>query len=394
MLALRDPFQVHRPETNPDGVLYHRMAVHLLRGHGYESVITEGQPTRYWMPGFPLLLAGTYYVAGERPVVVYFSLCLLGAVTCLVTYFLGRELRGEAFGRTSGVLCAIYFPHIYLASLFLSENLYALLVGAAAFFAVRYLKQRRGRDLAASALTTGLGILTRPFLLLGAILFAGWLLLRAKGAGLARWAAPAYLLAVLAVLSPWVVRNYLLDGRLVILTTGKGATFYGANNDRVLRDVRAWGTWLEIWDPVIGIEDEWLRDRVWWEHGLRWARENWQWFLVLTLARTVRFWLPEFGSPNRAFVLSQLVTYTPFLVLFIAGLSGLRRQAQRERDRWAPIHAFVLASVVAGAIFWAAARFRDGNAPLLMVYAAMGAEHMMHCVRKQTNTMARSAQAI
>lgn len=376
VLALRDPYRVHGPETNADGVAYHHMAIHLARGHGY--VTTEGHPTRYWMPGFPLLLAGIYRVAGNRPVAVYLALCLLGTGACLITYLLGRALLGETLGRMAALLGTLYVPHIYLASVFLSENLYAVLVGAAALFAVRYVERRRGRDLAAATLMTGLGVLTRPFLLLGAMLFAAWLAIRRKQAGFGRWAAPAYALGVLAVLSPWVVRNYLLDGRLVILTTGAGVTFHGANNDLVLGDLRRWGTWIPTSELPEGawvsrIEDEWVRDRVHWQLGLSWAREHWQWETVLTVARLLRFWLPDFDSSNRAYVASQVATYTPFLLLLLAAPAGLRRQTEQERDLWAPIHAFLLASLVAAVVFWGGPRFRDGNAPLLMAYAALGA---------------------
>jgi hypothetical protein len=390
VLALRDPFQVHRVETNWDGVMYHAIALNLVRGHGYG--MSPERPTRYWMPGFPLLLAGVYGVAGERPVAVYLSLCLLGTAACLLTYFLGKQLHGEAFGRTAALLGAIYVPHIYLASVFLSENLYAVLVGAGALFAVRYLRSRRLADLAAATVTAGLGILTRPFLLVGALLFALWLTLRGKHAGLVRWAGPVYLCGVLAVLSPWVIRNYRLDGRLVVLTTGAGVTFHGANNDLVLGDIRRWGTWIPTSElpeaePVSRIQDEWVRDRMHWRIGLRWAREHWPWEPVLAVARLLRFWLPDFDSPNRAYVALQVASYTPFLGLLLAALPALRRQAKQEGWLWVPVHAFLLASVAAAVLFWGGPRFRDGNAPLLMVYAALGAAYLLKRGRREAQTL-------
>jgi 4-amino-4-deoxy-L-arabinose transferase-like glycosyltransferase len=374
--VLRDPYRVHGPETNADGVIYHQIAVNLAQGEGY--VITPGRPTRYWMPGFPLLLAGIYRVAGERPEAVYLSLCVLGVMACLIAYWLGVRLGRESFGRMASLLCAVYVPHIYLASVFLSENLFAVAVGIAALFAVRFVQTRRWRDLMAAAVTAGLGVLTRPFLLVGAVGFAGWLLLQRGQRGWQKLQAVVYSCGVLIVLSPWVVRNYLLDGRIVALTTGAGVTFHGANNDVVLRNVSRWGTWIPTSELPEGVmisqvEDEWVRDRMHWQLGLRWAKEHWMWEPALALARFVRFWLPDFDSSNRAYVAMQIATYTPFLLLLLAAVPVIVKRRASARE-WVPVHAFLAASVVAAVIFWGGPRFRDGNAPLLALYAALGVE--------------------
>ncbi|MCS6954521.1 MAG: glycosyltransferase family 39 protein [Bryobacteraceae bacterium] len=386
VVALREPQQVHRPETFWDGVVYHEIAQHLVAGHGY--VLAPDRPTRYWMPGFSLFLAAVYKVVGVNAAGAYLSLCLLGSASCLIAYLLGCQLRGETFGRMAAVLGALYVPHVYLATIFASENLYAVWVGLAAFFGVRYLKRRRWHDLVAAAVTSGLGVLTRPYLLLGVLLFSAWLLVRSRQRDFPKLAGPVYLLGTLAVLSPWVVRNYLLDGRVVVLTTGAGVTFHGSNNDVVLRDVRKWGTWIPTSELPEGawlsrIEDEWVRDREHWRVGLEWAREHWPWQPVLMAARLIRFWLPDFDSPNRAYVVAQLVGYTPFLVVFLAAGCRWRRTVAGERQLWAPIHAFLLASVATAVLFWGSPRFRDGNAPLLMVYAALGAEVVASRLREQ-----------
>lgn len=46
---------------------------------------------------------------------------------------------------------------------------------------------------------------------------------------------------------------------------------------------------------------------------------------------------------------------------------------------------FLLASVVTAVLFWGGPRFRDGNAPLLMVYAALGAERVGSRLREESN---------
>ncbi|MCL6508862.1 MAG: hypothetical protein K6T59_17775 [Bryobacteraceae bacterium] len=199
--------------------------------------------------------------------------------------------------------------------------------------------------------------------------------------------AVVYSCGVLIVLSPWVVRNYLLDGRIVALTTGAGVTFHGANNDVVLRNVSRWGTWIPTSELPEGVmisqvEDEWVRDRMHWQLGLRWAKEHWMWEPALALARFVRFWLPDFDSSNRAYVAMQIATYTPFLLLLLAAVPVIVKRRASARE-WVPVHAFLAASVVAAVIFWGGPRFRDGNAPLLALYAALGVEQTIRGAGKR-----------
>src|SRR5262249_26110776 len=123
---------------------------------------------------------------GPQPWVVYLANCVLGALSCLLAYLLARDLLGgEGPARLAGVLTALYWPHIWFATVFVSENLYVPCQALVVWLVVRLGRpERAGRwDVALvclAGLLLGWAVLTRPFALLlvpllpAVLLSAGW----------------------------------------------------------------------------------------------------------------------------------------------------------------------------------------------------------------------------
>src|SRR6516165_5509595 len=122
VLALRDLEVGPLGPYSQDDVQYNALALEVAQGNGY--VNDRGRPTSFRAPGFPLFLAGLYALAGPNYPLAYLSFCLLGALSCLLTYLLARELLPEGPARLAAVLAAVYLPHIYFATVFWSENLF------------------------------------------------------------------------------------------------------------------------------------------------------------------------------------------------------------------------------------------------------------------------------
>ena len=69
---------------------------------------------------------------------------LLGALTCVLIYFLTRELAGEWPGRIAGAIAAIDPLSVYFTRLILSETLFLFLFVASWYFVVRTWKEVSG----------------------------------------------------------------------------------------------------------------------------------------------------------------------------------------------------------------------------------------------------------
>jgi 4-amino-4-deoxy-L-arabinose transferase-like glycosyltransferase len=362
------------PPTNDD-VQFNDIARQLAQGNGYRSA-EDARLTAFRAPGYPFFLAGLYVLFGEYAAVVYLSHCLLGALACVLTWLLGREVLSEGGARLAGVLAALYLPHAYLAAVFYSENLFAPLFALGILLAIRFLRGGGGWTLALAGLVLGYATLTRPFTLLMlpiTLAIAGWAWWR--GARIPVWALPVFALAFLAVLAPWTYRNYLVFDRFVLVATNGGSTFWGSNNDRVATEPRSLGYWVSTTelphrDKIDAAPDEVAHDQVEWQLGKEWVRNNLSRMPLLEGYKLLRlWWLPEYGAGHRWL---RIASYVPYVLLFVLGAWRCLRSRQCWTLSWAMIHGGMAALFLTVLVFSGQPRFRDANMPLLMVYAALG----------------------
>jgi 4-amino-4-deoxy-L-arabinose transferase-like glycosyltransferase len=358
-----------------DGPAYHRLAYRIALGQGYIS--DSGKPTAFVAPGFPFFLAGIYALAGLNYPLVYLALCALGALSCLLAYLLAREVISEYFARWAGLLGALYLPHIHFSTLYYSEALFVPCLGLGLWLFVRHLKSGQVWQLVVAALILGFGALIRPFTFLFYPVLG--LLLIAKQPGNWRLIGAKLLLLVAGiccVIVLWSVRNRMVFGKNVPITTHGGATFRGGNNDLVLNRPLSlgWASWVDLphLDEILAAPDEVERDKIQWRLGMDWLRTHASAVPRLLVFKLSRLWLPDLKSPSRPYKLSQIIGYTPFLILFILGCLRSLLDRRCWTLAWAAYHSSILATIATALIFRGAPRFRDANVPVLMSYASMG----------------------
>jgi 4-amino-4-deoxy-L-arabinose transferase-like glycosyltransferase len=236
-LTVRNLWVAYAPSNPTDGrmindtLFYHYSAVELSEGKGYVNPWRH-TPTAQWPPGYSLLLAGLYRVFGPHVALAWGVNIVLGALTCVVLYFVGCLALGDATGRLAGLLLAVFPGHVFFSSLVLSEVTFTFLLTVAMLLIL--LVARQGKDggvrlviilgavVGAAALTRGQGL----FLIVVALLF-WWLLTADWRRALRRTAVIA--LAAMAVILPWSIRNYVDMGGFVFISTNVGDNLYVGN---------------------------------------------------------------------------------------------------------------------------------------------------------------------
>jgi 4-amino-4-deoxy-L-arabinose transferase-like glycosyltransferase len=287
------------------------------------------------------------------------------------------------------VFAVFYFPHVYYATIFDSENLFALCIALGLWLFLKHLRDGSLPSLAGAGLALGWGALTRPFallllpLLVIVLAYAEWRDRRMRPVAVLVLVAGFF-----AVVLPWTIRNYAVHKKFVLIATNGGSTFYGGNNDVVLREPRHWGGWVTTKllpgrDLIDAAPDEVSHDKVEWRLGFQWMRENAASLPRLWSFKFARFWLPDVDSGNKKYVALQLLSYTPFLLLYVVGAVcyGLRREYRTPA--WMSLHGTILMTVLTALLFWGSPRFRDANAPVLMVYASLGASMVWSRLRRR-----------
>jgi 4-amino-4-deoxy-L-arabinose transferase-like glycosyltransferase len=222
-LALRvdsalEPLDV-RPGT--DSAVYASVAEQLYE---HQRFALPGAASPYdWSPGAPLFYAGIYYATGGvHPSAVRLVVALLGALTIVLVYLIGRRLAGPLAGLAGAALFAIYPVTIFFTGKLMSEPLATLtLAGAVLSF---FWAGDPGRHRLAWALPgflLGLTAFARPEYLAFIVVFAVIALFRG---GIVPAAIVAVAFAIPIV--PWTLHVSDAEGRFVPISTGGGKALF------------------------------------------------------------------------------------------------------------------------------------------------------------------------
>ena len=387
VLALRDIRNFHGARTaGADAVEFNTLAQNLATGRAMRfNPASRPLFARLdslwfwrWCIGFP-----TNYL------LAYLLFCLMGAATAVATYYLARELLPESLARISGLLLAVYFGHIYFATIFLSEGLFALCVALGLWAFLVHLRTGSLVSLVSAGLLFGYAALTRPIAMLFCPFFVFVLWRSARRIPKLFLLRTTLLCAAWAVVVlPWTVRNFAVFHKLILITTNGGSTFHGANNDIVLHDRAFLGSWVATNElpgrALIRAQPDVVSvDRMEWRLGFEWVGSHWPQMPLLLCYKLGRFILPAVESPNKKFVLLESVTYLPYGFLMLLGAFACWKTRRKYASSgWLALHAFVLANLASTLIFYGSARFRDAIAPALVIYATLGFEWIVKLTRK------------
>jgi 4-amino-4-deoxy-L-arabinose transferase-like glycosyltransferase len=219
------------PVANPadDSHAYYALAKGLYEdgsygGHGFRD-------SSDWSPGAPLLYAASFYATGgAREGTARVVEALLGVAAIIVVFLLGTRIACRPAGLIAAFGVAVYPPFIHTTGELMSEPP-AMLTLPAAVLAFLWASEpeRRPRAWLLPGFLFGLTALIRPEYLTVGIAFAilatirigrahGW---RPAAAGTALLLA-AFLLPIV----PWTIRNTIVLGRVVPLSTGGGKALY------------------------------------------------------------------------------------------------------------------------------------------------------------------------
>ena len=214
-LAIRLAFTFRAPIfLVHDSVTYFESGYDFARGYGFDLAFKR-------TPLYPLFIAGVVGFVSEDLQALAFVQHLLGLVTAVLTYWLGRAVFGRLAGLAAGLIVALSGPLIIYEHYILAEALFIPLLMGFGVVLAGALRERgsggageRGsvRLLFAAGILLGLAGLTRP-VGQAVVLAVPLALLVALGSW--RRAAVASLAVVIgfgAVTLPWMVRNYLYQG--------------------------------------------------------------------------------------------------------------------------------------------------------------------------------------
>lgn len=371
-----------------DALYHHRWALQIAGGDWIGSEVFFRAPLYAYFLGIVYALSGHSFLAAR---VVQF---ILGSISCVLVYRIGKKLHGQVVGLVAGILAALLGASIYyegelllvVLEIFLSLSALDLLLGAAA-------GPRRHRVLGGAlgaGLALGLATITRPNFIVFLPVALVFLLRRFRRFGRAQWAMALglYLLGTAIPIIPVLVRNYAVGEDFVPIASQGGLNFYLGNNPSADGMAALAPEFSPTWyggvrdatrlaEEALGrplkpseVSDYWLA------RGLAWATHSPGACLRLTLKKIVLFW-QAFEIPNNEdfyfFSRYSFLFRSPLLLTFGAlaplGIAGIFLSALRRRLSL-PLVGFVVFYSLSVALFFVCGRFRAPVTPVLCVPAA------------------------
>jgi 4-amino-4-deoxy-L-arabinose transferase-like glycosyltransferase len=343
----------------------------IVDGHGWiapPDFIFRGidRPTAEHPPLYTVVLTGLAWLGGRSVEAQALTGSVFGAGTIATLGVLGRRLAGDRAGLLAAALAAAYPTLIAADGALMSESLLGLLVALSLLAAYRLVEAPTVGRAIALGVAAGLAALTRGEALLLLLLFLVPAVRRPHG-----WRAAAVALAaVVVVLVPWTVRNWVVFDQPVLIATNSGSAIGGANCDQTYYGPNL-GFWtLQCVNKHPGNEADALSEAG--RDGIRYAGDHLGRLPVVLGARLAGVWslhhpfqLPE-GRSSRVHKLG-VVTFFLLVPFAIAGAVILRR---RGVGVWLLLVPPVAVSITALATY-GNVRFRESAELSLVVLAAV-----------------------
>ena len=345
---LKDFWRVSEPAT---------VAESLLAGRGFTSPYDTRQPSAWIAPIYPaLIVAPAFRLFGAYSLLATYFLVVLNAVfaaiAALVIVSLGEKTFGRATGLTAGWLWATCVPSAVVPLLVWDTSLSALVLAVGVLLTLT-LNERPASDFrwGATGCWWGFACLVNPALITPVPFLTLFLWMRGRRTGERSLRRIALLVALsLAVVSPWLVRNYRVFGTPVFVRSNFSAELYFGN---LGFESHPLGKTLEYQN--LG-ELRYVAQK---QHAvLAYIRGNVKKFLLDTVRRVVAFWTVPYIS----------LPYWP--VMSLLSFAGLAIAIHERRADAALFLAVLAVYPIPYYLSYVFEKYRHPIEPLMCVLAA------------------------
>ena len=346
------------------------------------SIAFSGTYDDLWFPpGYPLFLAAFYKTIGARMAVIRIAQGVLGALTCVLVYRLGKRAFDARVGWLAAFGLALLPGHAYMAWRLMAETIYILLITGALLLAMRFFSA----PLLRGGLWLGGVLGVANAFKSNLVIFPPALIAACSPQLLTRrpvpWAALITLVGAFFVANASTpIGNMIASGgQMAMLPANAGHTLWFSNNpeaDGYFIDPRREAAAIAFIEAhgqteALATDDALTRDRIYRDLALAWIRENPRAFLVLCGQKLANAYGPlpraEVFEGNRSAKIVHVLTFASVIPLAAIGMLLARR-------RWrelAVLYVLVACHVLMVLIFYGTPRFTVIIMPALLVFASV-----------------------
>jgi 4-amino-4-deoxy-L-arabinose transferase-like glycosyltransferase len=341
------------------------IALNMLAGKGYIYSYGTVPPSKsFRVPVFPLTLFLLWSIFGVNLLLTKVVMAVLSAASAVLAGIIGKEVFNPAAGLMAAVLVALFPSLIYWTGTLGPETLTTFLLLLTLLLMLRGNFFYSGLMLGALILTRGVFL---PFVVVAVI----WILLKGCSWSALRSAA-LFCVAVALAMAPWVYRNWLVHGSVLLLSTEGGLIFYECNNAAALANRGDWQHNFDFYSPELKAKAQLLSevafDQLLYERGFKEIWANQQAFTRAFVSRVYNFWR---SSPRDHYAKLErfvmLLTWLPAVLLAL-----MQMYLARAWRNWKCLLLITVLLVVTAAYgcFYSVIRYRAPLEPVVLVFAA------------------------
>ncbi len=362
-----------------------------LLGHGPDDVFKP--------PLYAYFLSLLYSVFGRSIQLIQWAQYLLGAMSCTMAAMLAARLLGRNVGRVVGILGALYAPFVFAESQLLTPALSIFLDMAALLVLVRIDKALSLLRMYAGGVLIGLSAGVRPDVILPAGMVGIYLLWHYHSGPISITVKRAVLLlaGLLTIIAPISVRNGMLTGQFIPVSSNAGINLYSGNTAQAdgLSAVPVGLKWERLISriPQPILEKPADASRWWTARAMDEILANPVRALGLLGKKTLAFFNSREFRNNICFHFFQklawplkfpFLQYSIVLPLALCGMAFLfRRNNPLERAAVLLPFFWMLGFWVVGVVFFVTSRYRLPLVPLLMIPAGWTLVRIFSVIRER-----------
>lgn len=184
-------------------------------------------------PLYAYFLGFLFKMFGSNVTLVYALQFILGAVNCLLVYFIAKAIFNRVVAFFAALFCVWYAVFIFYDSLLIYNTL-SLFLNSLLFLSFWYIKDFPSKkNLFWLGLLSGICTITQASILIFSILAAGWILWRGRlSVRKLIYSFSCFCLGLSIVIGAVILRNYLVERDFVIIAGNTGFNFYSGNSPK------------------------------------------------------------------------------------------------------------------------------------------------------------------
>ncbi|MBU1261702.1 glycosyltransferase family 39 protein [bacterium] len=381
-LKANDP-TFYQPPEGTDMLTYHNYAKQILNG-------TFGKEPYYYGPLYFYFLALVYKIFGIDPYIARLIQMLLGVATSFLIYLIARRCFNKTVGLISLVISIFYGMFYIHEGVLLMESLVTFLNTLSIFLLLRIEDKPSYKNIALAGIAIGLSALARANILLFVPFILIWMLIvinnkaprraqRIPILNLSTFHFPLltkYLFlcsVILLTISPCTIRNYLVSGKFVLISTNGPVNLWIGNNPYAEGD---------FYYPPPSYRDR-IANRVkeegdiaYIKEAIKFFRERPEAFLKLQLRKFFLFWdryeienNVNYNYQKRYSSLFRLPIFFSFGLIVPFSLLGILLSLKDWRRRLL-FYLIIFSFMISTIIFFITARYRISILPLLIPFSS------------------------